>query len=118
MQSTSLKLARKFLGEEIEVTMDRPLGSVHPKHGFVYEANYGFVEGVQAPDGENLDAYYLGVSESLQKAKGVCIAIIHRLKDDDDKLIVVPNDTELTDAEIASQTHFQERWFESEIIRE
>ncbi len=35
--SISLKLARKQLGKVVEVTMDRPLGTTHPKHGFVYE---------------------------------------------------------------------------------
>ncbi len=117
MESKSLELAKQFLGKEVEVTMDRPLGSKHPKYGFLYEANYGFIEGIKAPDGEDLDAYYLGVSEPKEKEKGTCIAIIHRLKDDDDKLVVVPSETELTDEEIRSQTHFQEQWFESVIVR-
>jgi inorganic pyrophosphatase len=42
MGSDSLKLARRFLGTEVAVTIDRPLGSKHPKHGFSYEVNYGF----------------------------------------------------------------------------
>lgn len=117
MESVSLRIAKTFLGETVSVTMDRPLGSTHPKHGFVYEANYGYIAGVKAPDGEDLDAYYLGVSEPLSKAEGVCIAIIHRLNDDDDKLVVVPDGVTLTDEEIAAATHFQEQWFEHVIIR-
>jgi inorganic pyrophosphatase len=117
MESGSLKLAKRFLGKKVEVTMDRPLGSKHPKHGFTYEANYGFVAGVLAPDGEELDAYYLKVDDSLQKAEGICVAIIHRLMDDDDKLIVIPEGAAISDEEIAKVTHFQERWFESEIVR-
>ncbi|MEK7627987.1 MAG: inorganic diphosphatase [Patescibacteria group bacterium] len=117
MQSISLDLAKQLLGKEVEVTMDRPLGTKHPKHGFVYEANYGFIAGVKAPDGEDLDAYYLGVSEPLEKAKGVCIAIVHRFDNDDDKLVVVPAGTQLTDEEIRSQVHFQEQWFKSEVLR-
>ena len=97
--------------------MDRPLGTKHPKHGFVYEANYGYVDGVKAPDGEDLDAYYLGVDVPLQKATGVCIAIVHRQSDDDDKLVVVPQGVTLTDEEIRVATHFQEQWFKSEIVR-
>lgn len=87
---TSFELAKKFLGQSVQVTMDRPLGSKHPKHGFVYEANYGYIAGIEAPDGEDLDAYFLGVDEPLQQADGVCIAIAHRRDNDDDKLIVVP----------------------------
>jgi len=115
--SKSLHLAKQLLGKEVEVTMDRPLGSKHPKHGFVYEANYGFIEGIKAPDGEDLDAYFLGVQEPLQKAKGTCIAIAHRKDNDDDKLIVVQKGVEMTNEEIMSAVHFQEQWFDTEIVR-
>ncbi len=116
-ESESFRIAKTFLGKEVEVTMDRPKGSKHPKHGFLYEANYGFIGGIKAPDGEDLDAYYLGTDEPLQKAVGVCIAIAHRRDNDDDKLIVVPKDTEMTDEEIMKAIDFQERWFDTKIIR-
>ncbi|MFI6363303.1 inorganic diphosphatase [Nocardia sp. NPDC050630] len=61
-----------------------------PSCGFRYIVNYGFVPGTLAPDGEELDAYFLGPTEPITAAAGACIAIIHRLYDDDDKLIVVP----------------------------
>jgi len=109
--------AKDFLGKEIEVVMDRPLGSKHPKHRFVYEANYGYIPNTKSPDGEELDAYYLGVNKPLKKTKGICIAIIHRTDDDDDKLVIVPKGTELTDEEIYEQTKFQEQWFKHAIIR-
>jgi inorganic pyrophosphatase len=117
MDSETLKLGRALLGKEVEVTMDRPMGSRHPKHDFVYEANYGYIAGIKAPDGEDLDAYYLGVKEPLAKAKGTCIAIVHRKNNDDDKLIVVPNGMQFTDTEIMEQVFFQEKWFESVIVR-
>jgi inorganic pyrophosphatase len=109
--------AKDFLGKEVEVIMDRPLGNKHPRHGFVYEANYGYIPNTKSPDGEELDAYFLGVDKPLKKAKGVCIAIIHRTNDDDDKLVVAPEGTELSSEEIDKQTHFQEQWFEHEIIK-
>ncbi len=98
--------------------MDRPLGTTHPKHGFIYEVNYGYIEGIKAPDGEDLDAYYLGLNEPIQSAEGVCIAIAHRRDNDDDKLIVVPEGVEMTDAEIMSAIHFQEQWFDTVIVRQ
>ncbi|MCR4322468.1 MAG: inorganic pyrophosphatase [Candidatus Azambacteria bacterium] len=115
--SRSLEIARSYLGKEVEVTIDRPLGTKHPTHGFVYEVNYGFLEGVKAPDGENLDAYYLGVNEPLQKAKGTCVAIAHRNDNDDDKLIVLAKGIKMPDEEILLKIHFQEQWFDTEIIR-
>lgn len=115
--SKTLELAKKYLGQEVEVTMDRPMGAKHPKFDFIYEANYGFIEGVKAPDGEDLDAFYLGVNEPLGKAKGVVIAIAHRRDDDDDKLIVVPKGTAMTDEEIMKTINFQEQYFDTEIVR-
>lgn len=97
--------------------MDRSLGTKHPKHGFVYEVNYGYLAGITAPDGEDLDAYYLGVDVPLQKATGKVIAIVHRTDNDDDKLVVVPDGVTLTDEEIMRQVHFQEQWFKSEVVR-
>jgi inorganic pyrophosphatase len=83
----------------------------------VYETNYGFLPGVIAPDGEGLDAYVLGVEEPVDEFTGCCIAIVHRLDDDDDKLVVVREGIALSDDEIRAQTRFQEQFFESQIVR-
>lgn len=32
-----------FIGQKVNVIVDRPLGSKHPKHGFTYEVNYGYI---------------------------------------------------------------------------
>jgi inorganic pyrophosphatase len=50
--SKSLLMAKEYLGKEVQLSIDRPLGTKHPKHGFVYEVNYGFVPNTKAPDGE------------------------------------------------------------------
>ena len=117
MESQSLTLARQFLHKEVEVTIDRPLGSLHPRHGFLYEVNYGFIAGVKAPDGEDLDAYYLGTDKPLAIAKGICVAIVHRKNDDDDKLVVVPSRVSISDEEILKLVHFQEQFFDSVVLR-
>ena len=85
--------ARTFIGKMARIVIDRPLGSRHPERGFVYPVNYGFLPGVPAPDGENLDAYVLGVLDPLETFTGRCIAVIQRSDDDDDKLIVAPEGT-------------------------
>jgi len=116
-ESQTLKIAKVFLGKEVEVTIDRPLGSLHPKHGFIYEVNYGFINGVKAPDGEDLDVYYLGIDMPIEKASGTCIAIAHRKNDDDDKLIVVPKGVDMNNESIIQAINFQEQWFDTDIIR-
>jgi len=110
--------ARGFLQEIVAVEIDRPLGSKHPEWGFIYSVNYGYVVGVPAPDGEELDAYVLGVFEPLDRYRGRCIAVIHRIDDDDDKLVVVEQDRDYTDDQIRALTEFQERFFVSVIIRQ
>ncbi|MDD2807520.1 MAG: inorganic diphosphatase [Patescibacteria group bacterium] len=109
--------AIKYLNKPVVVKIDRPLGSQHPKFNYHYDVNYGFVSQTVAPDGEAVDAYVLGVAEPISEFTGNCIAVIHRLDDDDDKLVVVSPGVELADVEIMAQVNFQEKYFTSEIIR-
>ncbi len=108
---------KEYLGKEIYVKMDRPMGTRHPKHGFIYPVNYGYIPNTISGDGEELDAYVLGTFEPLEEFKGVVIAIIHRLNDNDDKLVVVPPNKNYSNDQILALTEFQERWFDVEIIR-
>lgn len=97
--------------------VDRPFGSKHPNHGFIYPVNYGYIPNTISGDGEELDAYLLGVFEPVDEFRGKCIAIIHRTNDNDDKLIIVPEDKNYTDDQIEALTEFQEAYFEHIIIR-
>ncbi len=72
--------AKDFLGKIVDVKIDRMLGTKHPKHGFVYMLNYGYIPNTISGDGEELDAYLLGVYEPVEEYKGKVIAIIHRTK--------------------------------------
>lgn len=109
--------AKDFLGKKVIVEVDRALGTRHPKHGFMYMVNYGYIPNTVSGDGEELDAYLLGLYEPVEKSEGVVIAYIHRVNDDDDKLIVAPEGVNYSDDAIRALTEFQERFFESEIIR-
>lgn len=106
-----------FVGCEVHVETDRPMGSRHPRHGFVYPVSYGYIPGTLSGDGEALDAYILGIDEPLTSFRGMCVAVIRRMNDPDDKLIVTPPGWELTDEDIRSQTQFQEQFFKSRILR-
>ena len=107
----------KYIGNIVQVKIDRPLNSNHPKHGFAYPVNYGFVPNTISGDGEELDCYVLGIDKPIDNFEGKCIAVIHRTNDNDDKLIVVPEGKNYTDEEIRELTSFQEQYFESEIIK-
>lgn len=107
-----------FLGKLVHVEIDRPLGSRHPTYDYVYPLNYGFLPGTQSGDGEDLDAYILGIAEPIQTFEGRCIAVIHRLNDNDDKLVIVPDGADFSDDQIREATLFQEQFFESIVIRD
>lgn len=109
--------ATDYLGKNVSIVIDRELGTKHPKHGFIYMVNYGYVPNTVSGDREELDAYLLGVFEPIEEFLGKVIAVIHRTNDDDDKLVVVPNDREYSDEAIRTLTEFQEQYFESVIIR-
>lgn len=60
-----------MIGDIIKVTVDRPLGSYHPVHkDMYYPINYGYVEGIIVPDGEEQDVYILGVDEPVKEFVG------------------------------------------------
>ena len=107
-----------YLGKKVKVVMDRPMGSRHPEWNFIYPINYGYVPNTISGDGEELDAYIVGIFEPVEEYEGKCIAAIHRLDDDDDKLVIAPEEKIYTKQQIEALVEFQERFFEHEIIEE
>lgn len=107
-----------YIGKVVTVTVDRQMGSRHPKHGFIYPLNYGYLGGVTSGDGEELDAYIIGVFEPLENFSGKVVAAIIREDEDDPKLIVAPEDRDYTNEAILALTEFQERFFKGHIERE
>ena len=106
-----------MIGRIVTVTIDRPLGSCHPKQPDIYySVNYGYIEGIIAPDGEEQDAYILGVDIPLQTFTGEVIAVIHRKDDVENKWVVAPEGLTFSQEEIEELTRFQERYFDSEVI--
>ena len=96
----------------VTVTVDRPMGSSHPNYpDMIYPINYGYVKGIMAPDGEEQDAYILGVDEPVTEFRGRVIAIIHRFDDIENKLVVAPEGLIFTKNEIIDKTYFQEKYF-------
>ena len=105
-----------MLGSIVTVLVDRPLGSHHPKHqNIVYPVNYGYIPGVIGGDGEEQDAYILGVDHPVTEFVGRVIAIIHRLDDVEEKWVVAPEGVSFTQAEIVHLVNFQEKYFQTEI---
>lgn len=105
-----------MIGQTVKVTIDRPLGSFHPNHPDIYyPVNYGYVEGIIAPDGEEQDVYILGVDEPLKEFTGRVIAVIHRFDDVEEKWVAAPENVTFTKEEIMEHVRFQERFFKSEV---
>ena len=105
-----------MIGAAVTVLVDRPLGSAHPAYpDLIYPVNYGYIPGIMAPDGEDQDAYILGVDVPVKRFSGRVVAVIRRLDDVEDKWVVAPEGCRFTREEIAAAVHFQERYFQSEI---
>ena len=105
-----------MIGAAVTVLVDRPLGSVHPAcPDLIYPVNYGYIPGIMAPDGEDQDAYILGVDRPVKRFAGLVIAVIRRRDDVEDKWVVAPEDRHFTREEIAEAVRFQERFFDSVI---
>ncbi len=45
------------LVETCRLVIDRPQGSRHPHHRFVYPLNYGYLEGTRSGDGDGIDIW-------------------------------------------------------------
>ena len=108
----------EILGKKVIVTVDRKIGTRHPDYAdLIYEVNYGYIESVLGGDGEEQDAYILGVDYPVDRFEGVVTAIINRIDDNEDKWVVVPKDSTITDDEILKKTYFQEKYFDIRLIR-
>lgn len=106
----------QYLGKTVEITVDRPLGSTHPKYpDIVYPVNYGYLAGVPGGDGEDQDVYLLGVQEPVEAYTAKVIAVIHRKNDKEDKLVAAPEGLIFSEWEIRQAVHFQEQYFHSRL---
>lgn len=107
------KLIQELMGKKVHVVVDRPVGY---RHGdIVYPINYGYIPGIIAGDGEEQDAYILGVSEPISGFDGQVVAAIHRKNDCEDKLVVAPVGSTYHQGQIAEAVYFQEQYFTSKI---
>ncbi len=111
------ELKKEFIGNEIEIIIDRPKGTRHPKHDMIYKVNYGYIPNTKSSDNEEIDCYLLGVDEPVERFIGTCIAIIKRTNDNDDKFVIVPKGINYSNEEIEVLTDFQEKYFNHIIIR-
>ena len=107
------QIIQKYLGKLVHVEIDRPAGYLHGD--ILYPVNYGYIPGLIAGDGEEQDAYILGVTEPLADFDGQVIGAIRRMNDCEDKLVVAPVGIRYHQGEIAAAVHFQEQFFETKV---
>lgn len=105
----------EWLGRRLRVVVDRSLGSRHPRHGFRYDLNYGYVPGLISPDGDELDAYIIGLDEPVDEFEGDVVGVVLRADDVEDKL-VISSTQGWTAAAISAAVMFQEKFFASRVV--
>lgn len=107
-----------MIGQNINVFIDRPIGSVHPKHNdVIYPINYGYIKEILAVDGEYQDVYVLGEDNVIDYCSGKVYAVIERENDVEDKLIVTTDDKDYSNEEIKEKINFQEKFFKYKIVK-
>ena len=106
------EIPNEYIGMEVNVKVDRPLGTKHPKDGFMYMLNCGYISD---NDGEKLDVYLLGEFEPVEECRGKVIAVIHRINSN--KLVVSANGKDYSDDAIRALTEFQEKDYGFIIVR-
>ena len=107
-----------LIGQNIDVYIDRPIGSVHPKHNdIIYPINYGYIKEIIAVDGDYQDVYVLGEDNRIDYCSGKVYAVIERENDIEDKLIVTTDDKDYSNEEIKEKINFQERFFKYKIVK-
>ena len=105
------QVIKELLGTTVHVVVDRPIGC---RYGdMVYPVNYGYIPGLLAGDGEEQDAYILGVDVPLTAFDGQVVGAIRRKNDVEDKLIVAPEGMVFHQGQIAEAVRFQEQYFQS-----
>lgn len=106
------------MGRWVHVVIDRPMGTSHPVYpDLIYPINYGYIPHVMGGDGEEQDAYVMGVTEPAECFDGVVIAVIQRLEDREEKWVVAPEGTDFCDKEILNAVAFQEQYFTVTLLR-
>lgn len=107
------------IGQTYHITIDRPIGSIHPKHpDIVYPINYGYIADLMGGDDEEQDVYVLDATEPLYEALVTIIAVIYRADDVETKWVGVVDPTiHYTDERIMELIHFQEQFYNSSVIR-
>lgn len=107
------RILHELLGKTVHVVVDRPMGYLHGD--ILYPINYGYIPGILAGDGEEQDAYILGVNEPLASFDGRVVGAIRRQNDCEDKLVVAPEGMVFHQGQIAEAVQFQEQYFISTV---
>ena len=112
------KKLENMIGQDVEVFIDRPIGSIHPNYNnIIYPINYGYIKEITAEDGEYQDVYVLGESQKIDYCKGIVYAVVERENDTEDKLIVITDNKDYSIEEIKEKINFQEKYFRYKIVK-
>lgn len=110
------KIYEGLLGKTVDVIIDRPIGSSHPKHkDIVYAVNYGFIPNVYGGDDEEIDVYVLDENEPIENCRAKIIGIIYRFDDVENKLVATVTNKKFTKEQIKAATNFQEKYFKTDV---
>ncbi|TVP94302.1 MAG: inorganic pyrophosphatase [Acholeplasmatales bacterium] len=106
-----------LLGKEVDVVVDRPLGSKSPNHGTVYPLNFGFLPKYFTRE-KPIKAYVIGEFEPLESFTGYVVALVERLNKPGCKVVVAKDKDKYTKAQIEALIEFREQYHQSTVVTE
>ncbi|MBI5410284.1 MAG: hypothetical protein HZA14_13055 [Nitrospirae bacterium] len=112
-----LSMIRREAERKVVVFVDKPMGSKHPRFGWTYPINCGYVRRACTIHGDTLSVYILGVDRPINIFSGKAIAVVYRRTETTYRLVVAPDGIDFSDNEIEKAIEFENEKHNRLILR-
>ena len=97
-----------MLGKYVRVRVTNPIRSVNRQFGFIYQLNFGVIEGKKRYDSASSGAYIMGITHPVRTFDGRVIAAIRRSDGSPTVYVVAPKSMRFISYQIEDAVAFAE----------
>ena len=98
-----------MLGKYVRVRVTNPIRSVNRQFGFIYQLNFGVIEGKKRYDSASSGAYIMGITHPVRTFDGRVIAAIRRSDGSPTVYVVAPKSMRFISYQIEDAVAFAEK---------
>lgn len=98
-----------MLGKYVRVRVTNPIHSLNRQFGFVYQLNFGVIEGKKRYDSNAAGAYIMGINHPVRTFDGRVIAVIRRAESNAAVYVVAPKNMRFISYQIQDAIAFAEK---------